>query len=257
MLLALDVGNTNITIGVFEEEKLKGTFRLSTQISRTSDEFGILILNVLSRNGIDGKNIHAAIISSVVPKIMHSLTNGIRKYFNTEPLIVKAGIKTGVKIRKANPAAVGADRIVDVAAAYELYGGPILVLDFGTATTFDLVYEDGVFEAGATAPGIRISAKALWEGAAKLPEIEIEKPDTILAKDTITSMQAGVFYGYLGLTEYIIDKFKEESGLKNLRVVATGGLGRVISDNTDKIDIYNPELTLQGMRIIYNRNKQV
>lgn len=254
MLLALDVGNTNITMGVFKEEKLIGTFRLSTQIARTSDEFGTLILDVLERNNIDGNNIDAAIISSVVPKIMYSLTNGIVKYFKIKPLIVQPGIKTGIKIKAPNPAEIGADRIVDVAGAYGIYGGPVLVLDFGTATTYDLVYEDGGFEVGITSPGIRISAKALWEDAAKLPEIEIKKPDSILAKNTITSMQAGLVYGYIGQTEYIIDKVKEESGINNLKVVATGGLGRIISDNTDKIDVYDPELTLQGMRLIYNKN---
>lgn len=255
MLLALDVGNTNITMGVFDGENLAGTFRLSTQIARTSDEFGTLILNVLERNKIDGTKIKDVIISSVVPKIMYSLVNGIVKYFGVNPLIVGPGIKTGIKIKTSNPAEVGADRIVDLAGAYGIYGGPVLVLDFGTATTYDLIYEDGVFEVGITSPGIRISAKALWEDAAKLPEIEIKKPDSILAKNTITSMQAGLVYGYIGQTEYIIDKVKEETGIKDLKVVATGGLGRIIADNTDKIDVYDPELTLQGMRLIYNKNR--
>jgi len=255
MLLALDIGNTNITMGVFDEENLVGTFRLSTQIARTSDEFGILMMNVIERNGIDSKSIDAVIVSSVVPKIMYSLVSGIKKYFKVKPMIVQAGIKTGIKIKIANPSEVGADRIVDLAGAYGIYGGPVLVLDFGTATTYDLVDADGCFEAGITSPGIKISAKALWEDAAKLPEIEIEKPDSILAKNTITSMQAGLVYGYIGQTEYIIDKVKEETGIENLKVVATGGLGRIIADNTDKIDIYDPELTLQGMRLIYNKNK--
>lgn len=255
MLLALDVGNTNITLGVFEGEKLSKTFRLNTQIARTSDEFGLLIIDVLEKNGIDAKRVDSVIISSVVPKIMYSLINGIIKYFKVKPLIVQPGIKTGIKIKTSNPADTGADRIVDAAGAYEIYGGPVLVIDFGTATTYDLVFADGSFEFGVTSPGIRTSAMALWQNAAKLPEIEIKRPESILAKNTTTSMQAGIVYGYIGQTEYIVDKIKEESGIHDLKVVATGGLGRIIAENTDRIDVYDPELTLKGMRLIYNKNK--
>lgn len=255
MLLALDVGNTNVTLGVFDDEKLVGTFRLNTQIARTSDEFGMLIIDVLEKNNINSKKVDAVIISSVVPKIMYSLVNGIVKYFKTKPLIVQPGTKTGIKIKTSNPSDTGADRIVDAAGAYEIYGGPVLVVDFGTATTYDLVFEDGSFEYGVTSPGIRTSAMSLWQNAAKLPEIEIRKPESILARNTITSMQAGLVYGYIGQVEYIVDKIKEESGISDLKVVATGGLGRIIADNTDKIDVYDPELTLKGMRLIYNKNK--
>jgi type III pantothenate kinase len=186
---------------------------------------------------------------------MYSLTSGIVKYIKQEPLIVGPGTKTGIKVATKNPREIGSDRIVDAVAAYELYGGPILVLDYGTATTYDLVTKEGHFVAGITAPGIGISAKALSEGAAKLPEIEIVKPASILALDTVTSMQAGLMYGQIGQTEYIIRQVKKESGYEDLKVVATGGLGRTISDETDMIDEYNADLTLEGLRIIYGKNR--
>ena len=209
MILALDVGNTNITCGVFDGDRIKASFRITTKMPRTSDEYGMLLSTLLERNQVGMDDIHDAIICSVVPNIMHSLQNGLIKYFNIRPIIVEAGIKTGIRIATPNPQQIGADRIVDAVAAYELYGGPVLVIDFGTATTYDMVDENGTFMGGITAPGIRISAKALWEDAAKLPEIEIKKPENILGKDTITSMQAGLVYGQIGQTEYIINKVKE------------------------------------------------
>ncbi len=165
-------------------------------------------------------------------------------------------MKTGIRITTENPREIGADRIVDVVGAYEKYGGPVLVIDFGTATTYDLVTADGCFGVGITAPGIRISAKALWTDTAKLPEIEIKKPASILAGETISSMQAGLMYGQIGATEYIIRKVREESGFKDMKVVSTGGLGRLVADETDMIDVYDPTLTLEGLRIIYNKNKK-
>ena len=256
MLITVDAGNTNITLGVFKEKKVYATFRMTTQMARTSDEYGVLIAEMLGRKGISPKDIEAVIISSVVPKIMYSLTNGIYKYIGLHPIVIEAGTKTGIKIQRANPREVGTDRIVDAVGAYELYGGPCIVIDFGTATTYDLITKDGTFAAGVTSPGIRICAKALWNDTAKLPEIEIKKPESILGKDTITSMQAGIVYGYIGQTEYIIDNMKKESGLLNAKVIATGGLGRIIYENTDIIDIYDKELTLQGMRLIYEKNKK-
>ncbi len=253
MLFAIDVGNTNITVGLFDGGKLVHTFRMTTGISRTSDEYGMLFGDWLSLSGMKLSDIDAVIIASVVPNVMHSLNSGIIKYLHVNPIIVAPGIKTGINVQIPNPKALGADRLVDAVAAYELYGGPVLVIDFGTATTHDLVLEDGSFHSGVTSPGIRLAASALWNGAAKLPEIEIRKPDTILAKDTVSSMQAGIFYGYIGQTEYIIRKMKEASGLENMQVVATGGLGKLISENTDTIDIYDPNLTLQGLRLIYEK----
>lgn len=254
MILVVDVGNTNITFGVYEKEKLLTTFRMTTKIPRTSDEYGIVIRELLSSNRIDVEEIRGSIIASVVPNVMHALENAMVRYINSKPLIIGPGIKTGIHIATENPREIGADRIVDLVAGYEKYGGPILVMDFGTATTYDLITADGRFTAGITAPGIRISAKALWEDTAKLPEIEIKKPKSILAGETISSMQAGLVYGQIGQTEYIVEQVKKEAGLPELKVVATGGLGRIIADETDSIDIYDPFLTLEGLRLIYERN---
>ena len=253
MLLTIDVGNSNITIGLFDGDTIKGTFRMTTKIPRTSDEYGIFFTDLLNARKLERKVIDAVIIASVVPDVMHSLTSGILKYFHVKPILVGPGIKTGIKISTENPREMGADRIVDAVAAYELYGGPVLVIDFGTATTHDLVLADGSLIAGVTSPGIRISANALWNNAAKLPEIEIQKPDSILSKNTVTSMQAGLIYGCIGQTEYIIRRMKEEAGLDEMKVVATGGLGTIISNETDAIDVYDPDLTLKGLKRIYDK----
>lgn len=257
MLLTIDVGNTNITLGVFENETLKGTFRMTTKRSRTSDEYGFNICGILEHRNIMPQDIKDVIIASVVPDIMHSLTSGIIKYLNIKPIIVSAGIKTGIRIVTENPKEIGPDRIVDAVAGYKQYGGPIIVVDFGTATTYDLIGEKGTFEAGITAPGIETAGRSLWGGAAMLPAIEIRKPRSILAQETISSMQAGLVYGAIGQTEYIVQKIKEECGYDNIKVVATGGLGKIIADETDCIDIYDPDLTLTGLRLIYNKNRKV
>ena len=243
-----------MTLGVYEGEELKGTFRMMTQTPRTSDEYGVVITQMLKNRGIDTARLEGSIVASVVPDVMHSLIGSLVKYIGTRPIIVGPGIKTGIRIITEDPRAIGADRIVDAVAAYEKYGGPVLVLDFGTATTYDLITEKGEFAAGITAPGIRISSEALWTKAAKLPNFEIKKPKSILAQETITSMQAGLVYGQIGQTEYIIRKVQEESGIRNLKVVATGGLGRLIADETDAIHIYDSSLTLDGLRIIYEKN---
>lgn len=256
MLLTIDIGNTNITAGIFDGERIEATFRLTTGTSRTSDEYGVILNEIIKTRGIDPARIGDVIISSVVPDIMHSFTSGIIKYFGKRPIIIGPGTKTGIRLDVVNPREIGPDRIVDCAGAYYTYGGPVLVIDFGTATTYDLVTADGSFTAGITSPGLRISAKALWQDTAKLPEVEIKKPGTILAKDTITSMQAGLVFGCIGQTEYIIERVKAESGAENMKVVATGGLGRIISESTDKIDVYDPDLTLHGMKLIYDRCKR-
>lgn len=255
MLLTIDVGNTNITFGIFDKKTLITTFRMTTKQLRTSDEYGISIIDMLERNQIAGKEVQDVIIASVVPNVMHSLTSAIIKYLNITPIIVGPGTKTGIRVVTENPKQIGSDRIVDAVGAYDLYGGPVLVLDFGTATTYDLVDASGAFVAGVTAPGIRISARALWQDAAKLPEIEIRKPASILAQETISSMQAGLVYGQIGQTEYIIKNMIEESKYENVKVVATGGLGRIISNETDCIDIYDPNLTLAGLQLIYEKQK--
>lgn len=256
MLLVIDVGNTNITLGVFKKEELLGTFRMTTKLPRTSDEYGIMLKELVERQGILSKDIHAVIIASVVPDIMHSLGSAMIKYFGIKPIIVSAGIKTGIRIVTENPKQVGADRIVDAVAAYTLYGGPVIVIDFGTATTYDIVGPKATFEGAVIAPGIRTSAQAMWGQAAMLPAIEIKKPDTILAKETVSSMQAGIVFGQIGQVEYIVDRIRRESGYTDAKVVASGGLGNIIAKETEIIDVYDPQLTLKGLRIIYEKNKR-
>lgn len=256
MILVVDVGNTNITYGVFDGDELVSTFRMMSKTPRTSDEYGIMIREMLKKNDIDRQEIEGICVASVVPNIMHSLLGGLSKYVNESILTVGAGTKTGIKIITEAPKEIGPDRIVDAVGAYVKYGGPILVLDFGTATTYDYITEKGEFAAGITAPGLRISAKALWEDTAKLPEIEIKKPKSIMAQETISSMQAGLVYGQIGQTEYIINQVKKESGSEDLKVVATGGLGRIIADETDMIQVYDPMLTLEGLKFIYDKNRK-
>lgn len=256
MILAIDVGNTNITVGVFRKEEIAASFRITTKMPRTSDEYGMILCTLIERNNILVSEIRDAIICSVVPNVMHSFEGALMKYFRIKPIVVESGIKTGIRVVTAHPQQIGADRIVDAVAAYEIYGGPVLVMDFGTATTYDLVDASGAFVSGITAPGIRISAKALWEDAAKLPEIEIKKPDSILAKETITSMQAGLVYGQIGQTEYIIKKVKEEANMGEIKVIATGGLGRIIAEETDAIDVYDPNLTLKGIYRVYQKQNR-
>lgn len=255
MLLVIDVGNTNTIFGVFDDMDLVVSFTLSTGGKKTTDEYGAVISELLRLKNIDIKKIKSAVISSVVPKLMNSFIKALNLYFDIDPLVVGTGVKTGIKIVTPNPKEIGADRISDAVGGFEIYGGPVLVLDFGTAITYDLITEDGAFIAGVTSPGLRISADALWGRTAKLPEIEIELPDTILAKDTVTSMQAGLVYGAIGQTEYIVNRMIEESGLKDVKVIATGGMGKLISDNTDVIQVYDPNLTLKGLKIIYDKNK--
>ena len=255
MLLGIDVGNTNITLGIFEGHELKHSFRLTTKRARTSDEYGIILEDLLRIKNIDKKDIEDVIIASVVPGIMHSFNNSIIKYLEKKPLVVGFETETGIKVVTPNPQQIGVDRIVDAAAAYEIYGGPLIVIDFGTATTYDLVSEDGAFLAGVTSPGIRICADALWKETAKLPEIEIKKPESILARETVSSMQAGLVYGYIGQTEYIVNEMIKESKLKGVKVISTGGFGRMISDETDVIQVNNPDLSLEGLLIIYNKNR--
>ncbi len=256
MLLAIDVGNTNITCGVFDGTVMITRFHFTVRVSRTSDEYGNLFCDILERKGVTADDINQVIIASVVPKIMYSLNSGIIKYLDCQPIIVGAGIRTGIRIETANPKEVGPDRIVDAVAAHTLYGGPVIIADYGTATTYDFVTEDGIFLGGVISPGVRISANALWNETANLPEIEIKCPEHVVAKDTITAMQAGLFLGTVGQSEYIIHKIKEETGLWDIKVVATGGLGKMIADYAEEIDIYDSDLTLKGLQIIYNKQNR-
>ncbi|MDO4166579.1 MAG: type III pantothenate kinase [Eubacteriales bacterium] len=256
MLLAVDVGNTDITFGVFRGSELTTRFRVTVKVPRSSDEYGELICNILEQKGYSPSEITEVIIASVVPKMMYSFTSGIIKYLGCHPVVVGAGTKTGIRIETVNPKEIGPDRIVDAVSAYEQYGGPIIVVDFGTATTYDLVTADGVFLGGVISPGIRISANALWNNTANLPEIEIKSPGMVIAKETVSSMQAGLFYGTIGQSEYIIRKLKAESGLTEVKVVATGGLGKIIAENTNEIQVYDSDLTLKGLQLIYQKQKR-
>lgn len=256
ILMTIDVGNTNINLGLMQGNDVIGSFRLTTKTPRTSDEFGLCIKELLDTTNISDTDIEAVIISSVVPKIMYSLNSAIIKYLHQEPIIVGPGIKTGISIRTDNPKEVGADRIVDIAYAYHTFHQPCIIVDFGTATTFDYVSEDGVFKYTVIAPGLGIGANALTSQTAKLPEIEIKKPKSILNGNTIMGMQAGVVYGYIGTVEYIIEQMKKELKIKKCKVIATGGLGRVIANETSKIDIYDADLSYKGMRILYDLNKE-
>lgn len=256
MLLAIDIGNTNIVMGVMNGMELMTSFRLTTQTPRTSDEYGIMIVDLLRQRGIEVKSITAVIVSSVVPDIMYSFTNAIKRYLKQKAMIVGPGLKTGLAVRTDNPREVGADRIVNCVAAYDIYGGPCIAIDFGTSTTYDIVNDKGEFIGGLITPGIRICADALWQRAAQLPHMEIKKTKGILdCKNTVTSMQSGLIYGYIGQIEYIVGKIKEEIKCDHLKVVATGGLAKVIQDSTDVIDHYDSLLTLKGLAVIYEKNR--
>lgn len=256
MLLAIDVGNTNISMGIMEGEKIKASFRLITKTERTSDEMGIIVYELLKRAGISPKDIEAVVVSSVVPKIMYTLTSCMKKYVGITPKVINLMMNTGITIKADHPTSVGADRIVDCAYAYNTYKQSCIIVDFGTATTFDYVNDKGEFQYTVIAPGLGIAANALTSQTAKLPEIEIRKPESILGTNTITGMQSGVVYGYIGAVEYILKKMKKELHDEHARVIATGGLGRVIANETDEIHEYDPDIAYKGIRIIYELNKE-
>lgn len=257
MLLAIDVGNTNIKVALFDGDAIAASFRLTTKTPRTSDEYGIVFSVLLKSNGIDPAQVDAAIVASVVPDVMHALINALVRFVGVKPLVVGPGTKTGIRLIKTNPAEVGPDRIVDAVAALTLYGGPVIVVDYGTATKFDYFTADGGFESAVTCPGIMLSMRALWSGTAMLPEIQIKDPGSIMCKNTETSLQAGILYGKIGETEYIIDRLKKESGLapESIKVVATGGLAATIAEATDRIDYLEPNLTMYGLKFIYEKNR--
>jgi type III pantothenate kinase len=253
LLLAFDVGNTNITIGIFEDRQLRVSWRLSTRSTSTADEMAMDLYILFQFHGLSFAEVTGIIISSVVPPLTPVLVEVGRRYFGREPLVVGPGIKMGMPIRFENPREVGADRIVNAVAAYEIYGGPVIVVDFGTATTFDAVSAQGEYLGGAIAPGIGISTEALFLKAAKLPRVEVIKPKGIIGKNTVASMQAGIIYGFVGQVEHIVRLMKQELGPKT-QAVATGGLAELIAREAKDIDHINPVLTLEGLRILYERN---
>lgn len=257
MLLVIDVGNTNIVFGVFEGDKLLYDWRIATAKDRTSDEYGLLFEQIFKYHGLCPKDVKDVIISSVVPTLMHTLSAMSIKYFGREPIVVGPGVKTGMNIRYDNPREVGADRIVNAVAGYEKYGGPLIIVDFGTAITFCAISKEGDYLGGAITPGIRISSEALFLRTAKLPKVELAKPDTVIGKNTVNSIQSGLVYGYIGLVDFIIEKMIEEmkeEGKVNT-VVGTGGFSSLIASESRYINKVDKLLTLYGLRIIYNRNK--
>jgi len=254
MLLVIDVGNSNIVFGVYDQEKLIRTWRLSSDRSRTSDEYAVLLHSLFGLAGLEFSSVNAAIISSVVPPLTGVMEAISHDFFNLTPFVVGPGIKTGMPIQYDNPREVGTDRIVNAVAGYEKHNCPLVIVDFGTATTFDYVNAKGEYCGGAIAPGLAISLEALFQRASKLPRVDIVKPPHVIAKNTINSMQAGIFYGYVGLVDGIVERIIAECQEK-LRVIATGGLASVIAPESKTIDEVDEFLTLDGLRILYKRNR--
>jgi len=254
MLLAVDIGNTDITLGVFEGEELHATWHMATGIHRMADEYAALLLNLLHHQGLDASDIKAIALCSVVPPLISTFDELFQRYFHLSPLVVGAGVKTGVRIRMDNPREVGADRIVNAAAAHHLYGGPVIITDLGTATTFDTVSKEGDYLGGAIAPGIITAAEVLFTRAAMLPRVELTRPKHAIGTNTIAAMQSGIIFGYVALIEGMVARIQQELGEK-AKVVATGGCAELIARETAVIDVVNPDLTLIGLRLIYLMNK--
>ncbi|UWG97749.1 type III pantothenate kinase [Dehalobacter sp. DCM] len=253
MLLVLDIGNTNIVLGVYQDRQLIHHWRISTNKDTTADEYAATLKNLFSFCGLEFRSITGAIISSVVPPVTPILEGMIRKYFAMMPMIIGPGIKTGISIVIDNPRELGADRIVNAVSALTKYGGPLIIVDFGTATTFCAVSENGAYLGGAIAPGIGISTDALYQKASKLPRVEIVKTGVIIGKNTVSSMQAGIYHGYCGLIDRIIKLMKKELG-GDPKVVATGGLAQLVVDDSEMIELIDPFLTLDGLLYIYEKN---
>jgi type III pantothenate kinase len=253
MLLVIDIGNTNTVLGVFDDETLIHHWRIFTDREKTSDEYGILIRNLYAASHFSSREITAIIIASVVPPITPIFVDLCASYFRLVPIVVGPGIKTGISIKMDNPKEVGADRIVNAVAAYVKYKTNCIVVDFGTATTFDYISAAGDYMGGVIAPGVNISAEALFRQASKLPRIELVKPASVLGKNTVTAMQSGIFFGYVSLVEGIVDRMKRELKADPV-VVATGGLAPVFSGETNRIQVIDENLTLEGLRIIYEKN---
>jgi len=255
MLLAIDIGNTNIALGIFEGEKLLKHWRIRTEREKTYEEYSITILNLLSLAGIERREISSVILSSVVPPLTPVFQDLSRIFFHVRALVVGPGLKTGMPILYDNPIEVGADRIVSAVAAFHKHGGPCIVVDFGTATTFDAVSEKGEYLGGAIAPGIQIAAEALYLKTAKLPRIEIRKPCNAIGRTTENSMQSGLYFGYIGLVSNIISEFRKELGM-DAKVIVTGGFAVFVEKERHRVDFYEPNLILDGLRILYEKNKQ-
>ena len=254
MLLAFDIGNTTVAIGLFRGRKLVKSWKIETDTDKTADEYGVLLLNLMQAAGLASGKITGAVISSVVPPLTPVIEEVCRSLFGTTASVVGPGLKTGMPILYETPLEVGADRITASVAAFEKYGGPVIVLDFGTATTFDAVSAKGEYLGGAIAPGVRISAEALYLKTAKLPRIEVRKPKKAIGRTTVASMQSGLYFGYIGMVTRVIEEIRKELG-PNARVVATGGFGGQLAAELPAIEAYEPDLVLEGLRIIHDRNR--
>jgi type III pantothenate kinase len=253
MLLAFDIGNTNIVVGVFREQELVGRLRLETDVHRMADEYAALLLVLLPRQGINPEAISSSVLCSVVPPLTPVFTEVCQRYFNTTPIHVGAGVRTGIRILYENPREVGPDRVADAVAAYHLYGGPTIVVDFGTATTVNAITRDGDYLGGAIAPGLGIAAESLFQRASMLARIELVRPKAAIGRTTVQSMQSGIIFGYVGLVEGLVARFQRELG-ERAKVVGTGGHANLIARETKVIEEVNPDLTLVGLRIIYELN---
>ena len=255
MLLAIDIGNTNIKIGVFDGDELKATWNVATGIHRTTDEYGGVLLNLMERKKVSPSEITGVALCSVVPPLLPAFVELCTKYLHSEALVVEAGVKTGMRIRLDNPREVGSDRVVDAVAAQHLYGKPLIIVDLGTATTFSVVSQEGDYLGGAIAPGIVIATEALYTRTAALPRIRLNRPEQAIGRNTIAAMQSGVVFGHVGLIEGMIQRIEQELGSK-AKVIATGGQAYFLAQEIPAIEIVNPDLTLIGLRLIYEMNKE-
>jgi type III pantothenate kinase len=255
MLLAIDIGNTNIKLGIFDRDKLKATWNLATGIHRTSDEYGDVLLSLMERKKVLPSKVTGVALCSVVPPLLPAFVELCRKYLDIKPLVVESGVKTGMRIRLDNPREVGSDRVVDAVAALNLYGKPLIIIDLGTATTFGVVSKEGDYLGGAIAPGIVIATEALYTRTAALPRIRLSHPEQVIGRNTVSAMQSGIIFGYIELIEGMIRRIKQELG-SEAKVVATGGQAYPFAEEIPAIDVINPDLTLIGLRLIYEMNKE-
>lgn len=255
MLLAIDVGNTNLCFGIYEGEELLGGFRLKTDLDRTSDEIGLFACDYFRRFGLEPESVEAVIIASVVPGIMYTLNNAMVKYFGHTPLVIDSGVEPGLEMGVEGKERLGPDRSVACVAAIARYGAPCIVLDFGTATTLDAVDRQGRYKGGCITTGLRVSANALCSKTSMLPQVELTRPEKVLNSTAVGHIQAGLVLGYIGAMEYLIRLAREELSEPNCKVVATGGLARLVADSSGQIEAADCDLVLDGLRLIYNREK--